>query len=82
MEKKFGVKPIIYTNESIRSKYLQDGRLKGYDTWISKYNDSPQNEDWRIWQITEKGLVGGVEGNIDINLYKGDYNAFLDYVNR
>lgn len=82
VEKKFGVKPIIYTNESIRSKYLQDGRLKGYDIWISKYNDSPQNEDWRIWQITEKGLVGGVEGNIDINLYKGDYNAFLDYVNR
>lgn len=82
VEKKMGVKPVIYTNESIRNKYLQDERLKGYDIWISKYSGSPQDPDWQFWQLTEKGLIKGHEGNIDINIYNGDYTSFMEYVNR
>lgn len=82
VEKKMGVKPVIYTNESIRNKYLQDERLKGYDIWISKYSGSPQDPDWQFWQLTEKGLIKGHEGNIDINIYNGDYTSFMEYLNR
>ena len=82
VEKKMGVKPIIYTNENIRSKYLQNERFKGYDIWISKYGDSPKNFDWQIWQLTENGHIRGNQGNIDVNLYKGDYVSFMNFVNR
>lgn len=82
VEKKYGVKPIIYTNESIRNNYLQDDRLKGYDVWIAKYGNKPQNFDWHFWQMTEKGQIRGNKGYIDINLYKGDYTSFMEYVNR
>ena len=80
VEKKMGVKPIIYTNEEIRTKYMSDARLKGYDVWIAKYSGQPTNFDWKIRQICEHGKIKGNKGDIDIDLYKGDYNAFEQYL--
>lgn len=81
VEKKMGVKPVIYTNENIRNKYINDERLKGYDVWIAKYGGEPENFDWIIRQVYEHGKIKGNKGIIDINLYKGDYNAFEKYIN-
>ena len=82
VEKKMGVKPIIYTNEHIRTKYMQDERLNGYDIWISKYSDTPNNFDWQFWQISETGQIRGNKGNIDLNIFKGNYTAFSKFINK
>ena len=82
VEKKMGVRPIIYTNEHIRTKYMQDARLRGYDIWISKYHGRPKNSGWQFWQSTERGQIRGNKGHIDINEYRGNYEAFMNYVNK
>lgn len=77
------VRPIIYTRENIRNQYLNDDRLKKYDFWIARYSDKgPDNFDWHLWQRTDKGFLEGYDaGWIDINLFKGDYNSFMKYIN-
>ena len=83
VEKRLGVRPIIYTRERFRDKYLrEDSRFAKYKCWISRYNDQgPDNKDWKIWQFTEKGSIRGYAKAIDINIYKDDYTAFQKYLN-
>lgn len=82
IEKTMHVRPIIYTRESIRNKYFHDSRFKKYDFWISRYNDGgPNNFDWHFWQLTEDGILNGYnDGRIDVNLFKGNYAAFMKYI--
>lgn len=81
VEKRMGVRPVIYTRESIRNKYLNDSRFKKYQFWIARYSDKgPDNFDWQIWQKTEKGQMGGHKGNVDINLFRGNYDSFKKYL--
>lgn len=77
-----GVRPIIYTRESIRDKYLaKDPRFNKYQYWIARYHPDGLGKDkWDLWQMTEKGHVNGYNGPIDIDLYKGDYKSFSQYL--
>lgn len=83
VEKHMQVRPIIYTREGIRNKYLNDVRFKKYDFWIARYNDSgPNNFDWHFWQMSENSVLNGYnDGRIDVDLFKGDYVAFRRFVN-
>lgn len=83
IESTMHVRPIIYTRENIRNKYLDDNRLKKYDFWIARYSDNgPDNFDWHLWQKTNKGILEGYDaGRVYINLFKGDYNSFMKYIN-
>lgn len=82
VEARMGVRPIIYTRESIRDKYLaKDPRFNKYQYWIARYHpDGPEKEEWQLWQMTEKGYVNGYTGPIDIDLFKGDYKSFTQYL--
>ena len=82
VEAKMGVRPIIYTRESIRDKYLtKDPRFNKYQYWIARYHpNGPEKDQWKLWQMTEKGHVNGHKGPIDIDLYKGDYKSFSQYL--
>lgn len=84
IEEKMNVRPIIYTREDIRDKYLsKDPRFKKYQCWIARYHpDGPDNKEWKVWQLSESGRMNGYNGTIDINLYKDDYIAFKDYLSR
>lgn len=82
IERQMNVKPIIYTTENIRDKYLtKDPRFKNYSCWITRFRQAgPENEDWKIWQMTENGRMKGYNGNVDINMYKNDYKSFISFL--
>ena len=84
VESQMHVRPIIYTTEGIRDKYLKkDPRFNKYQCWIARYREKePENKVWRIWQFTETGRVSGYKGPIDGNIYKGGYAAFQEYLDR
>lgn len=80
IEKRYGVKPIIYTNINFFTTYLK-GSFDTYPLWIAGYFDHDRfyNEflaPWIIWQHSEKGKVDGINGNVDFNVFKGDIEAF------
>lgn len=82
VEKKYGIKPIIYTNIDFYQKYFQQG-FEDYPLWIAHYlqPDKPRIENkWIFWQHSEVGRVNGIKAPVDFNVFYGDstdFNAFL-----
>lgn len=68
----YGVKPIIYSGESYYKDFLKKD-FKGYTFWIANYNFFVEDikDEWMFWQFTDKGMVPGIKGPVDLNLYNG-----------
>ncbi len=73
IEEHYKLKPIIYTGESYYVDFLKE-EFSDYLFWIANYNFSREtmDEDWLIWQFTEKAAVPGIKGNVDVNIFNGD----------
>jgi len=76
VEKHYGVTPILYTyNNFYVTTIKNDHRFDRYPVWIAWYNvnEDPNTvlNDWVFWQFTDKGLLDGIEGNVDINVFNG-----------
>ena len=70
----YGVRPILYTSID----FFEDNqmwRVGGVDFWlraVAKHpNDLYDGQSWTFWQYTSTGLVPGVAGKVDINVFAG-----------
>jgi lysozyme len=74
------VSVIIYSYKS----FLDINTSSQFDLplWIAAYLNNPEISlplipngwtEWKIWQFTEKGQIGGYTGDIDLNIMKKDY---------
>ena len=72
-EKKYGVKPILYTGRKFYTKFLSD-EFSDCPLWIASYtNEEKVNGiDWDLHQFTKKVVVKGIPENVDGNNFKGD----------
>lgn len=79
VERHYGVKPILYTSYKFKLRYLNDSLFNTYPYWIAHYYvDSVRYEGrWDFWQHTDAGIVPGIEGNVDLNVFNGT-SAGLD----
>lgn len=78
VEKKYRVKPIIYTNADFYKNFLS-GSFDEYPLWVAHYlvKDKPRiNRDWFFWQHNESGHVNGINSEVDFNVYNGDSAGF------
>ena len=78
IEKKYGVKPLIYTNVDFYKNFLA-GRFDDYPLWVAHYlaKDRPAiTRSWLFWQHNEKGNVTGIRSHVDFNVFNGDSTAF------
>jgi lysozyme len=78
IEKKYGVKPIIYTNINFYKAYLGKA-FNEYPLWISHYynNDRPPaGRSWTLWQLSDSGHVNGISSPVDFNVFNGDSTDF------
>lgn len=74
LERHYGKRPIIYTTID----FYRDNRLhefKGYDWWLRSVAAHPTarypGERYRFWQYTGTGIVPGIDGDADINVFNG-----------
>ncbi|MDR1725718.1 MAG: hypothetical protein LBR28_04940 [Bacteroidales bacterium] len=79
IEKYYHVKPIIYTNGKTWNEFIK-GSFEEYDLWICKLCNEPAKTDWKFWQYTHKGNIAGIDNEVDMNTFNGDYNSFIDYI--
>jgi lysozyme len=78
IEKKYKVKPVIYTNADFYRTFLS-GRFDEYPLWVAHYlvKDKPRiSRDWVFWQHNETGHVNGIASFVDFNVFNGDSAAF------
>jgi len=80
VELHYGVTPIIYTGDHFYRKHLNTPEFDKYPIWIANYGNyvEPFTQPWSIWQFTERGQIDGVEGYIDLNVFKGNYQDFKE----
>jgi lysozyme len=73
VEKQFGVKPIIYTGEKYFEDFLQED-FPNYKFWIANYNPWKEKieDEYLMWQFTEKAQLHGVNELIDVNVFNGN----------
>jgi lysozyme len=77
-ERRYGVKPIIYTNVDFYSKFLA-GKFEEYNLWVAHYlvKDKPRiKRNWVFWQHSELGHVNGINSFVDFNVFNGDSASF------
>lgn len=67
--KHYGKTPIIYTYESFARDYLDKELTDKYPVWIAHYGVSrPDRSDWDYWQFSDKGVVHGITGYVDLSV--------------
>jgi lysozyme len=74
LENHYGQRPIIYTTPGF-DRDTGITRLKGYDFWLRSTAKTPAQvypgTSWRFWQYTGTGLIPGITGHVDINVFNG-----------
>lgn len=76
VEEHYKIRPIIYTNLKFHKKYIAKN-FDDYPIWIARYSPYKPNlnygQSWTFWQYGNRGSVQGIEGNVDLNVFYGDF---------
>ena len=78
VEKRYKVKPIIYSNIHFYNTFLA-GRFDNYPLWVAHYLEKNKPRivrNWSFWQRNETGHINGITTNVDFNVFNGDSTAF------
>ena len=71
IEGHYGKKPIVYTGSSFARDWLSKRITDNYPVWIAHYEkDRPDFNGWTFWQFTDKAVVKGVPGPVDLSVMK------------
>ncbi len=78
-EKKYGIKPVIYTGRKFYTDYLK-GYVNDYPLWIASYSAKHKLNgiNWEFHQFSEKVRIKGINHFVDGN----DFNGNLDNLKR
>ena len=80
VEKKYNAKPIIYSGKYFANQYLSG--FENYPLWLAEYNTDREPilpldwKSWTFWQHTSGGIVRGVNGPVDLNVFNGSEAKF------
>lgn len=87
VEEKLGAKPIIYTNRPFGNEYLTDKVFSEYNLWIAEYGvkkpripDTWKEKGWIMWQRTASIGEKGIKGDVDHDVFNGDFAKFKEDV--
>lgn len=83
IERHYGQRPLIYTSID----FFEDNEmwlLTGHDFWLRSVAGHPQDvyagHHWTFWQYTGTGLVPGIKGKTDINVFAGGKQAWATWL--
>lgn len=84
LQEHYGQRPLVYTTMDCYERYLK-GQKGDFDLWIRNVLQRPaleEGESWTFWQYSHRGRLKGFEGEepfIDLNVFCGSREEFLDY---
>lgn len=83
LERHYGRRPMIYTTPDFYEDNLA-GHFRNETFWLRTVAAHPKvtypGRKWTFWQYTGTGIVPGITGNADINVFAGDNDAWRDWV--
>ena len=83
VERRTGVKPILYVSQMFVNRYLADAPdlKRDYQVWIARYGEYKPDVKLAVWQLSPNGRVRGITGEVDINVFNGyrtQWEEFLE----
>ncbi|TDK38885.1 glycoside hydrolase [Rhizobium deserti] len=83
IEAYYGKRPIIYTSVDFHKDNLV-GAFNDYPFWVRSVAAHPskiyEGRRWAFWQYTATGVVPGLKGETDINVFAGTAKNWNSYV--
>lgn len=80
LERHYGRRPIIYTTVDFYRE-TGIGQLRGTEFWLRSVAGHPRQvypgAYWTFWQYTGTGLVPGIKGKVDINVFRSAPDIWL-----
>jgi lysozyme len=81
------IEPIVYTGPAFWRDRVGGADLSSQPLWLAHYTQScPTVPEpwarWTFWQHTDRGVVPGIEGTVDLNLFDGDALALEELARR
>ena len=82
VERRTGVKPILYVNQKFVNNYLVQAPdiKRDYQVWIARYGEYKPDVKLAIWQLCPDGRVTGIRGEVDINVFNGYKSQFEEFL--
>ena len=83
VERRTGVKPILYVSQMFVNRYLPEAPdlKRDYQVWIARYSEYKPDVRLAVWQLSPNGRVTGIHGEVDINVFNGyrtQWDEFLE----
>ncbi|MFY0617367.1 glycoside hydrolase family 25 protein [Shimia sp.] len=85
LEAHYGRRPVVYTTVD----FYRDtgiGALGGTEFWLRSVADHPQKTYpgayWMFWQYSGTGRVAGIEGPVDLNVFRGTPEGWVRWRDR
>ncbi len=83
IEEHYDQVPILYVNIDSYKRFIIDN-FEDYPIWFCDINrppNIPDGREWTIWQHSHTGQIRGIKdgaANVDLNVYKGSYDEFIN----
>lgn len=82
VERHSGLRPVLYISQSFVNNHLPYAPdiKQHYPVWIARYGEYKPDVRLAFWQLSPDGRVGGIKGNVDINVFNGyraEFNTFV-----
>ena len=69
VEAKIGKKVVLYAISSFTNTYpLPDGLIR--DRWVRRLAKRPPNEEWAVWQVSDRARVKGISKPVDLDVWR------------
>jgi lysozyme len=80
VESHYGVRPLVYTTLEFHAAVLE-GRLASETFWARSLMIEPRfcKSEWRIWQYHNWGRRPGIDGPVDLNVFRGSEADFRSF---
>lgn len=88
VEEARGITPILYTSPGFWRSYVGKwDEIVRYPLWVAHYGTTYPSQfypwvSWQFWQYTPAGRIPGIAGNVDLNLFPGDWLDLLKLCKR
>lgn len=80
LEAHYGQRPVVYTTVDFYRE-TGIGRLHGTEFWLRSVAGHPRQvypgAFWRLWQYTGTGVVPGIQGDVDLNVFHDSPESWL-----
>ncbi len=82
VEKRCGRKPILYISQQFVNRHLVNAPdlISNYQVWIARYGEFKPDLRLAFWQLSPKGKVNGIQGEVDINVFNGYQQAYQNFL--